>query len=473
MTTIIEGGTLVNEGEIRPASIIIEEGRITQITSPQNTPRGLCNHIVDATGCFVLPGIIDTHVHFREPGLTTKADISTESQAAAAGGVTSFLEMPNTVPQTTSLEALKQKWDLAQQKSIVNHAFFYGASTNNAHTFQQLDRTKIPGIKLFMGASTGGMQVDRLETLRAVFNECARLRLPLMTHCEDSHIIGQRMVEAKAQWGEDPPIQLHPNIRSKEACIKSSELAVQLAKQTGVQLHIAHLSTEEELTLFQPWRKEGVFLTADGSLPLITGEAVVGHLWFSDNDYERLGTRIKCNPAVHAASDRQALRSALTDGHICTIATDHAPHRLADKEGGAARAASGMPMVQFSLVAMLQLVENGVLTLQQLVWLMCHNPARLFHIKQRGFLRTGYWADLTLIKRTEPWVITDEQVLSRCAWTPLSGETMNWKVEMTLCNGHIVYDQQGGVHDYKKGQALDFQHPQPIIKTSTTHTLTT
>jgi dihydroorotase len=458
MTTIIIGGILVNEGKAFRGSLIIDNDRIENIIEGDEAPRGHYDNIVDATGCFVLPGIIDEHVHFREPGLTQKADIESESRAAAFGGVTSFLDMPNTVPQTTTLEAWQQKEDLGAERSHVNYGFFFGATNDNQPLFGQLDRTLIPGIKLFMGASTGNMLVDRRDALERIFASCADLQLPLMTHCEDTAIINTNMRLAKERWGEDPGVEYHPWIRSEEACYASSSEAVELARRYGTRLHIAHLSTAKELSLLVPKNTAEAQALTDASRPLpsITGEAVIAHLWFSDKDYARKGTFIKCNPAVKSLADREALRQALTDGRIATIGTDHAPHQLADKQGGCARAASGMPMVQFSLVAMLELVSQGVLTIERLVWLMSHNPARLFSISRRGFLRKGYKADVVVVKKGEPWVVTEKDIQSKCGWSPMVGETFHWHVCQTICNGHLIYNRGVFDNDYR-GEALRFR----------------
>jgi len=339
MRTLIQGGTIVNEGRTFDGSIIIEDEVISQIVQGNTIPEASYDDIVDASGCFVLPGIIDDHVHFREPGLTEKADIDSESCAAAAGGVTTYFDMPNTVPQTTTLEALEEKYALAAQKSHINYAFFFGATNDNVSLFSQLDPHRIPGIKLFMGSSTGNMLVDRREALERIFSSA---ELPIMTHCEDTDIINRNMAEAKQKYGEDPKVVHHPEIRSEEACYESTRLAVELARKHHARLHVAHLTTARELELF-------------GQDSNITAEATVSHLYFCDRDYAAMGTRIKCNPAVKTERDREALREALNDGHISVIGTDHAPHLLSQKEGGCAKAASGMPMIQFSLVTMLEL----------------------------------------------------------------------------------------------------------------------
>ena len=430
MRTIIEGGTIVNEGRTFDGTIIIDDGTITDIV-PINTivPIVPIENIINAHGCYILPGIIDDHVHFREPGLTEKADIDTESRAAAAGGVTTFFDMPNTKPQTTTLEALEEKFALARQKSHVNYSFFYGATNDNADTFPQLDIHRIPGIKLFMGSSTGNMLVDRREALERIFSSTP---LPLMAHCEDTEIINRNMAKAKEEYGDDPSVAHHPEIRSVEACYESTKLAVELARQYHTRLHIAHLTTAKELEFFTQ-------SSPSTPSPLITAEATVSHLYFSDRDYARLGTRIKCNPAIKSERNREALQQALSDGRITVIGTDHAPHLLSQKEGGCAKAASGMPMIQFSLVTMLELVDRGVLSLERLVELMCHNPARLFEVRQRGFIRPGYRADLVLVRPQSGWTVTPDCIQSKCGWSPMEGHTYLWRVERTLCNGHSVY----------------------------------
>jgi len=463
MRTLIYGGTLVNEGKTQKASILIEDGDIKAILPAGQHPDASSDETVDASGCFVLPGIIDDHVHFREPGLTEKADIDTESRAAAAGGVTSYFDMPNCVPQTTTLEALEEKFRLAAKKSHVNYSFFFGATNDNADLFPQLPADRIPGIKLFMGSSTGNMLVDRDASLRRIF--AAAAPLPLMAHCEDTAIINQNMAEAKKAWGEDPPVSLHAMIRSEEACLQSTRKAVELAKEYGTRLHVAHLSTAEELECLPPapsdWRGSSAARKASpcrGRMEgAITAEACVGHLYFTMLDHERLGARIKVNPAIKSPVDQFMLRQALNDGRIAVVGTDHAPHLLSQKEGGCVRAASGMPMVQFSLVTMLELVDEKVLTLSRLVELMAHNPARLFGVQRRGFLRPGYRADLVVVRPHSPWTVTPECIESRCGWSPVEGHTYQWRVERTLCNGHTVY-ADGTVDSSYIGEPLQFNH---------------
>ncbi len=433
----IEHATFVNEGNRQTGSIVIENGYITDIIDTPTAPQVQADQTVDASGCFVLPGIIDTHVHFREPGLTAKADIESESRAAAYGGVTTFFDMPNTVPQTTTLETLDEKFQLASRKSHINYSFFFGATNDNAPLFAQLDQHRIPGIKLFMGSSTGNMLVDRQEALTQIFE---RSPLPIVAHCEDTAIINRNMQQEQAA---DPPIYHHELIRSEEACYNSTLMAVSLAKTFGTRLHVAHISTASELELF-------------GEFPYITAEAVVAHLLFCNLDYQALGSRIKCNPSIKKLSDRDALRQALTDGRITTVGTDHAPHLLTEKQGGARKATSGMPMIQFSLVSMLRLVDDGVLTLERLVELMCHNPARLFEVRERGFIRTGHKADLVIVRPNSRWTLTDDMIQSKCGWSPLTGRTFEWRVESTFCNGLPIY-LNGQFADDCRGEEVQFR----------------
>ena len=452
MRTLVKGGTLVNEGRTFNGSLVIEDEKITQIIEG-NTVVGdlesptVFDEVIDASGCFVLPGVIDDHVHFREPGLTEKADIDTESRAAAAGGVTTYFDMPNTVPQTTTMEALEEKFALAAQKSHVNYSFFFGATNDNANLFPLLDSHRIPGIKLFMGSSTGNMLVDRREVLDRIF---ATAPMIIMTHCEDTDIINRNMAEAKAKYGDDPKVTHHPEIRSEEACYESTRLAVELATKHHARLHIAHLTTAKELSLL------GKCSMFNVQCSMITAEATVSHLYFCDRDYNALGTRIKCNPGIKTEHDRDALREALNDGRIAVIGTDHAPHLVSQKEGGCARAASGMPMIQFSLVTMLELVDQGGLSLERLVELMCHNPARLFEVRQRGFLREGYQADIVLVRPNTGWTVTHDLIQSRCGWSPMEGHMYLWRVERTLCNGYTVYNQ-GRVDTSYIGQPVAFR----------------
>lgn len=440
MKTLIYGGIIVNEDRSHYGSLVMENDVIAEIIEGKEIPCGNYDRKIDATGLFVLPGVIDSHVHFREPGLTAKADIGTESEAAAYGGVTTFFDMPNTVPQTTSVDALDAKFRIAREKSHVNYSFFFGATNSNADALQTLDRHVVPGVKLFMGASTGNMLVDSDDSLRKIFSNAT---MPVMVHCEDTGMINANMTEAKSRYGDDPDVALHPLIRSEEACYASSSRAVRMARTYGTRLHVAHVSTAKELELFGH----------DGN---ITAEAVIAHLFFSDEDYARLGTRIKCNPAVKTAYDRSELRKALSSGAISTVGTDHAPHLLKDKEGGCARAASGMPMIQFSLVTMLELVDNGVLDMERLVRLMCHNPADIFEVRGRGYLRNGYKADIVLVGRDRRWTVTGDTVRSKCGWSPMEGHTYDWRVVKTICNGQVVYDD-GTFYDNIHGEQVMFR----------------
>lgn len=415
--TVIENVTVVNEGERYRATVVIENDRIAEVER-----LSACDDA--AAEMLLLPGIIDGHVHMREPGLTHKATMESETRAAARGGVTTVLDMPNVVPQTTSLQLLQERYNLAQQKCQVNYGFYLGASNNNLDDIRNLDAAECPGVKLFMGSSTGGMLVEKEEKLRSIFHSSPSL---IMAHCEDTARINAKMAEVKQQYGDDPDVRFHPIVRDHEACYQSTALAVRLAKEEGARLHVAHITTARELELFEPNDEK------------ITAEVCVPHLLFTQDDYKTLGTRIKCNPAIKSAADRDALRKALTDGRVRTIGTDHAPHLLKEKEGGCCKAMSGMPMVQFSLPAMLGLTEEGILGIERLVELMCHNPARLYGIKERGFLRKGYKADLTLVRK-KPWTVTGECIESLCAWSPLEGKTFDWQVEKTWVNGQLAWD---------------------------------
>lgn len=444
--TLIHNATIINEGTRKQGSLVLANGNIAEILTDGRPLSAPCDETIDATGCFLLPGVIDDHVHFRDPGLTHKADIFSESRAAAAGGVTSIMDMPNTNPPTVTLDALEQKQQLLAEKCIVNHSCYFGATNDNYDLFPQLDKTRVCGIKLFMGSSTGNMLVDRMDSLRRIFDGTDML---IAAHCEDQDIIRRNTEKYKAEYGEGEqiPVSKHPNIRSTQACYASSKLAVQLATEAGARLHVLHISTAKELPLFSD--------TPLDEHKKITAEACVAHLLFEQKDYKTLAACIKCNPAIKRKADRDALRQAITTPRIDVIATDHAPHLLTEKAGGALRAASGMPMVQFSLVSMLQLMEEDVLSLETIVEKMCHNPARLFRIKDRGFIREGYRADLVLV-RPERWQLTRESILSKCGWSPLEGRTFDWRVMKTFINGQQVYDHTNGVDDAYRGEALRF-----------------
>ena len=441
MRTLIKNATIVNEGSIKHASLVIEDDIIKEICEEDMLPVVSVDEVTDATGCYVLPGVIDDHVHFREPGMTDKADIASESRAAAAGGVTSYFDMPNTVPQTTTIEAWRDKMERGAKDSVVNYAFFIGATNDNAGILNSIDCHAVPGIKLFMGSSTGNMLVDRREARERVFRIPG---MPVMTHCEDTAVINANMAEAKAKYGDDPDVVHHPEIRSEEACWRSTSLAVEMARKCGARLHVAHVSTARELQLFTP------------NDPQITAEATSAHIFFSEEDYKIKGTKIKVNPAIKTKADREEIRRAMADGRISVVGTDHAPHLLAQKQGGCAKAASGMPMVQFSLPAMLSLVDEGVLTITRVVELMSHNPARIFEVAQRGYIRKGYKADLVMVRPESRWTVTPDCILSKCGWSPMEGCTFNWRVERTWCNGHLVY-AEGRVDDTVRGEAIRFR----------------
>lgn len=422
--TIINNATIVNNGESHVGSLLLNGDMIERIVlGGVIEPEDEDCMVVDATGMYLLPGVIDDHVHFREPGMTAKADMHTESMAAAAGGVTSVLDMPNVVPQTTTVQNWRERMEMAKGRMHVNYAFFLGATNDNLDEIMAMPSEEYPGVKLFMGSSTGNMLVDRREMLEQLFAKSPKL---IMSHCEDTARINANMKKAQELYGDDPDVTHHAEIRDAEACWQSSALAAELANATGARLHIAHISTEKELSLL------------GGN---ITGEACVAHLLYTDEDYVRLKGRIKCNPSIKSADDRRALRQALTDGRIACIGTDHAPHLLSEKQGGARTAVSGMPMVQFSLVSMLEMVDEGVLSIECLVQLMCHNPADLFGIKERGYIQEGMKADLVLVSQEDvPYTIVSEDVLSKCGWSPREGDALHWKVRSTWVNGNQVWD---------------------------------
>lgn len=442
--TWIKNARIVNEGKIFHGSVVIEGEVIAEVLTEETEPAQPCQEIIDAKGSYLIPGVIDDHVHFRDPGLTHKADIHTESIAAAAGGVTCFMDMPNTTPQTTSIEALNAKFADAATKSVVNYSFYFGATNNNADLLPKLDKKRVCGVKLFMGASTGNMLVDRMEVLRKIFANAGML---IATHCEEQSIISANTTAFKEKYGEDPAIQYHPQIRSKEACMYSSSLAIRLAKETNARLHILHISTAEELHLFED---------KPLSEKQITAEACISHLYFYDKDYETLGTRIKCNPSIKSLEDRDALRKALSTNYIDVIGTDHAPHLLKEKVGGALKAVSGMPMIQFSLIAIMELVREGVLSMEQLVQKMCHAPAELYNIERRGYIRPSYQADLVLVNPNNEWTVTANCVLSKCGWSPMEGQRFHAQVEKTFVNGFPVFSNNKVDESYR-GQELKFK----------------
>ncbi|EIY29131.1 dihydroorotase [Bacteroides cellulosilyticus] len=445
--TLIHNATIVNEGRSVQGSVVIEGDRIAEVLTYGKKLSVPCDETIDATGCCLLPGVIDDHVHFRDPGLTHKADILTESRAAAAGGVTSIMDMPNTNPLTTTLSALEQKFDLLNEKCIVNHSCYFGATNNNYTEFNQLDKHRVCGIKLFMGSSTGNMLVDKTNSLLNIFNGTDML---IATHCESQEIIKKNTEYYKKMFSDAPevPISKHPNIRSSAACYASTELAVRMASLAGARLHVLHVSTAKELQLFSDIPLEEKHITA---------EACVAHLLYRQQDYKELGTRIKCNPSIKKQADRDALRNAVNTGVIDVIATDHAPHLLSEKEGGALKAMSGMPMIQFSLVSMLELAEKGIFSIETIVEKMCHAPVQIYGICDRGYVREGYKADLVLVSHGDRWEVNSENILSKCGWSPLEGNSFRWKVERTFANGHLIYSD-GQVDDTYRGEELRFDY---------------
>ncbi|MCM1312212.1 MAG: dihydroorotase [Bacteroides sp.] len=445
MRTIIKNATIVNEGRQFLGTIVIEDEWIVDVFENEASESYNCDNLIDASGMYVFPGVIDDHVHFREPGLTYKADIESESRTAAAGGVTSYMEMPNTVPQTTTLELLDEKFCLAAEKSRVNYSFFFGATNDNVSLLPQLDSSRVCGVKVFMGSSTGNMLVDNESALRQLFKTSPLL---IMAHCEDTNVINRNieLFKKKYKGQNDFPVRYHSRIRSVEACYESSSLAVRLAKETGARLHIAHISTAKELSLFESKPLENKQITA---------EVCIAHLMFTTEDYDLLGTKIKCNPAIKTNEDREALREALTDGRLDIVATDHAPHLLNEKVGGALKAASGMPMIQFSLVSMLELSDKGVLPLERIPELMSHNPATLYRIKKRGYVRKGYYADLVVVDPNANWQVMEGRYYTKCGWTPMDERTFKWKVRRTIVNGRTVYCD-GIVVDGVRGKELEF-----------------
>ena len=444
--TIIYNGVIINDNAKYLGYLLFDEdGTITSIRHgvPSRELVENCYDSFDASGCLVLPGVIDDQVHFRDPGLTHKGDIATESQAAAAGGVTSFMDMPNTKPPTVSHKAFLEKLQRGHDVSAVNYAFFMGATNDNLATLLTTDFSRCPGVKLFLGSSTGNMLVDRDRSLNEIFS---RVPTIIAVHSEDESTIRANSQRISAQYPNGVPVEQHPNIRSRKACVISTRKAIDRAKKYGSRLHVLHLSTKEEAQMFS---------ARPLSQKRITSEVCVHHLWFCDEDYSRLGTRIKMNPAIKTAADRDALRKALCDGRIDIVATDHAPHLLSEKDGDALTATSGAPMVQFSLPVMLEMADMGIFTHELVIEKMCHAPARLFGIKKRGYLRKGYAADITVVRTNDPYEVTDNIVLSHCGWTPLAGTTLHNRVIATWVNGKAVW-RDGHINPEVRGKALRF-----------------
>lgn len=443
---LIHNATIINEGESIKGSVLIEREIIKAIYKENSVPTEIINRatIIDAEGLWLIPGVIDDQVHFRDPGLTHKGDIASESKAAIAGGVTSYMEMPNTKPQTTSIEALNDKFEVASQKSYANYSFYLGATNDNLAELRKIDKKNTCGVKIFMGSSTGNMLVDKRKALEAIF---AEIDMIITTHCEEEEIIQKNIAYYKDLLGDNIPVKYHPLIRSAEACYQSSAKAVELADKYGARLHILHLSTEREISLFdvKPLTEKK-----------ITGEVCVHHLWFSDEDYEKYGNRIKWNPAVKTKEDRDALLQGLLKGKLDAIATDHAPHLLEEKTGGCLQAASGGPLVQHSLQMMLEMSKQGKISKEEVVNKMCHAPATLFRINKRGYIREGYFADLVLVNPNKDYTITQENILYKCKWSPLENETVSTSIEKTFLNGQIAFEN-GQVNEVR-GQALTFNN---------------
>jgi dihydroorotase len=438
---LITNAMIVNENTIKHGDVLIDDGRIAELGGDL-APRPY-DRLIDAAGRVLLPGLIDDQVHFREPGLTHKGDIGSESRAAVSGGITSFMDMPNTRPATTDPAALEAKRAAASGRAYANYAFYLGATNTNIEAINALDPQKTCGVKVFMGASTGDMLVDDPHTLEAIF---AQSPLLVATHCEDTPTILSHEAHYRSRYGDAVPMRHHPDIRSREACLKSSSLAVSLAKRHSTRLHILHLTTREELTLLEPGPCGGKH---------ITGEACVHHLFFNASDYDHLGARIKCNPAIKLESDRKALLEAINDDRIDVIATDHAPHTLEEKQQPYFQAPSGLPLVQHALPSLLEHYHKGVLALPRIVEKTSHAVARLFEIKDRGFIREGYWADLVLVDLNQPNTVADADSISRCGWSPFVNQRFLSAVDLTIVNGRIVYEN-GKLMGPPSGKPLEF-----------------
>jgi dihydroorotase len=438
---LIKNAKLVNQGKSFYSDLLVEDKIIKKIAPKINEN---VDRVIDAKGLHLIPGIIDDQVHFREPGLTHKAEIYTESKAAIAGGITSFMEMPNTKPQTLTQELLEEKFQLGDKKSIANFSFFMGASNNNLSEVLKTNPNHVGAIKIFMGSSTGDMLVDNKKVLEEIFKKSDCL---IAVHCEDEETIQKNLDEAKNKFGEDIPIEMHPKIRSVDACYKSSSLAVELAKKHNTRLHVFHISTEKELQLFTN--------TKPLSEKRITAEVCIHHLYFNSNDYKTKGTHIKWNPAVKEKSDQDALLAALLDNRLDVIATDHAPHTIEEKNNKYLQAPSGGPLVENALKVMLKFVKEKKITIEEVVEKMCHNPAICFQIEKRGFIKEKYYADLVLVDIEKEYEVTEDKILSKCGWSPFVGEKLNGQVEYTIVNGHIAYEK-GVFDESKKGMRLVF-----------------
>ncbi|MBL4715782.1 MAG: dihydroorotase [Bacteroidia bacterium] len=443
---LIQNAFIVNEGDISKGDVLITDGRIDEITyNAENLSISGDTKIIDVEGKYLIPGIIDDQVHFREPGFTHKAEIYTEAKAGIAGGVTSFMEMPNTNPQALTQELLEEKYQIAAARSLANYSFFMGASNDNIDEVLKTDPENVCGLKIFMGSSTGDMLVDDLSVLQNIFS---RTNMLIAVHCEDEETVKQNFGKAREKYGEDIPISQHPIIRNEEACYKSSSLAIELAKRYNSRLHILHISTEKEIELF------------DNSITLeekrITSEACVHHLWFDADDYEKLGTQIKCNPAIKEKSNKEAILEALLEDKIDIIATDHAPHTWDEKQNKYESCPAGVPLIQHSLNTMLEFYHQNKITLEKIVEKMCHAPATCFQIKERGFIRKGYWADLVLVDLNNSWKVEKDNLLYKCKWSPFEGYEFKSQVTHTFVNGNVVYEN-GKFDESIKGQRLTFK----------------
>lgn len=440
--TLIKNATIVNEGKIFRANVLIENNIISKIS--ENEIDVKADQTIDAEGNYLFPGCIDDQVHFREPGLTHKGEIYSEAKAAVAGGVTSYMEMPNTIPNVFTQKLLEEKYHRAAEVSLANYSFFMGASNDNIDEVLKTNPKNVCGIKVFMGSSTGNMLVDKRETLEALFSKC---NLLIAAHCEDEDIIKHNMAEYKEKYGENVPVEYHPLIRSEDACYKSSALAVELAKKHNTRLHILHISTAKELALF------------DNKIPLkqkrITAEACIHHLWFSDEDYKTKGPFIKWNPAIKTSADRAAILQGVLDNKIDVIATDHAPHTLEEKQQTYFKAPSGGPLIQHSLIAMLELHHQGKISLEKIAEKMAHAVADCFQIEKRGYIREGYFADLVLVDLNSPWTVDKSNILYKCGWSPFEGLVFHSRISHTFVNGNLVYDN-GNFNESKKGKRLTF-----------------
>ena len=441
MKKLLKNAQIINEGSVQKSDVLIEGDRILKIAA---SIQDAAAEVFDLTGKFLMPGVVDDQVHFREPGLTHKGRIYTEAKAAVAGGITSFMEMPNTNPQALTQELLEDKYEIGAKDSLANYSFFMGASNENIEEVLKTDPKCVAGIKIFMGSSTGNMLVDDQEVLNSIFSSCDML---IAVHCEDEATIRANTAKMKAEFGEDLPIRYHPIIRNAEACYKSSSLAVRLAKEHNTRLHILHISTAKETELFR------------NDIPLeekrITAEACVHHLWFDDSNYDEKGTYIKWNPAVKSASDREGVWKALLDNRIDIIATDHAPHTQEEKDNTYFNAPSGGPLVQHALVALLEFYHQGKVSLEWIVNKMCHAPATCFQLKERGYIRPGYFADLVVVDLEKSWQVEKDNILYDCGWSPFEGETFKSTVTKTFVNGNLVYDN--GIFDERtRGMRLEF-----------------